>query len=139
MLRRTLLVLPCRTWCVRRCRLSAGFISPHLVYAELGTRMPQLLIARLLSSPHLIRAHAQPQRDMWAFDTYGEARMTKLSSRPASLCYPSESANLEARRHKLKRCKLCPKKDSEKKSNITTEVLWVMFPTEESSSVLHPT
>ena len=67
MLRRTLLVLLCRTWCVRRCRLSAGFISPHLVYAVLGTSMPQL--ASSLSSMHLLRAHVQPQRDMWAFDT----------------------------------------------------------------------
>ena len=40
MLRRTLLVLLCRTWCVRRCRLSVGFISHHLVYAVLGTSMP---------------------------------------------------------------------------------------------------
>ena len=67
MMQRTLLVLLCRTWCVRRCRLSTGFISPHLVYAVLGTSMPQL--ACLLSSPHLLRAHVRPQRGMWAFDT----------------------------------------------------------------------
>ena len=66
MLRRTLIVLLCRTWCVRRRRLSAGFISPHLVYAVLGTSMPRLVCS--LSSPHLLRAHVQPQRDMWAFD-----------------------------------------------------------------------
>ena len=67
MLRRTLLVLLCRNWCVRRCRLSAGFISPNLVYVVLRTSMSQL--ACLFSSPHLLRAHVKPQRDMWDFDT----------------------------------------------------------------------
>ena len=67
MLRRTFLVLLCRTWCVRRYRLSAGFISPHLVYAVLGTSMPQLACS--LSSPHLLRAHVQQHRDLYAFDT----------------------------------------------------------------------
>ena len=62
MLRTTLLVLLCRTWCVRRCNLSAGFISPHLVYAILGASMPQHACS--LSSPQL-RAHVQPQRDLW--------------------------------------------------------------------------
>ena len=70
---------------------------------------------------------------------YRETRMTKLSSRPASLCYPIQSATLEARRHKLKRCKLYPEKEDSEKEKCTTEVLWVMFPAEESSSVLHPT
>ena len=66
MLRSTLLALLCRTWCVRRCRLSAGFISTHLVCAVLGTSMPQLVSS--LYSPHLLRVHVQPERDMWAFD-----------------------------------------------------------------------
>ena len=33
----------------------------------LGTSIPQL--ACLMSSPHLLRAHVQPQRDICAFDT----------------------------------------------------------------------
>ena len=70
-----------------------------------------------------------------AIQYYGETRMAaKLSSRPASLCCPSDSATFEARRHKLKRCKLYPEKDSEKERRYywRSEVLWVMFPAEES-------
>ena len=58
---------PHRAWCVRRFRLSAGFISPQLVYAVLGTSMPQL--ACLRSSSHLLRACVQPQINAWALDT----------------------------------------------------------------------
>ena len=60
MLRRTRLLLLCRTWCVRGCRLSAGFISPHFVYAV----CPNL---RAFTSPHLLRTHVQPQ--LFALDT----------------------------------------------------------------------
>ena len=80
----TLLVLLklCRTWCVRRCCLSVGFISPHLVHSVIGASMPQL--ACLLSS-HLLRAHVQPQISVWAFDAvlydmYLAATYFKLSA-----------------------------------------------------------
>ena len=41
--------------------------SPHLVYAILGTSMAQL--ACLPSSAQFLRAHDQPQMNVWAFDT----------------------------------------------------------------------
>ena len=51
---------------------------------------------------------------VWVDGTYGETRNTKLSSRPASLCHPSESATL-ADESKLKRCYLySPRRTTEK-------------------------
>ena len=58
--------LLCRTWCVHRCCLSVGFISPYLVYAAPGSSIPQL--ACLFSSPHLLRVHVQPQMNFVDFD-----------------------------------------------------------------------
>ena len=48
---------------------------------------------------------------------YGETRMAKLSSRPASLCYPSQLATLEARRH----ANYSPRRPPRRRSN-TEEV-----------------
>ena len=43
------------------------FISPHLIYAVLGTSMPQLTCVLVIFAA--LRAHVQPQRDIWALDT----------------------------------------------------------------------
>ena len=52
----------------------------------LGTSIPQL--ACLMSSPHLLRAHVQPKRYMWGFDT-GTVRYVLSCNLVRTFCHTS--------------------------------------------------
>ena len=57
------------TWCARRCRLSAGFISPHLVYQVCCTWYEYAPTCVLVVFAALLPCARSATMSVWAFDT----------------------------------------------------------------------
>ena len=93
MLRRTLLVVLFLTWCFRRCRLSAGFISPHLVCAILGTSMSHNLRACRFCRTYSVRTFGHKMCGLW-YRNFTICTQLQLASFPPQFVWASDTVFL---------------------------------------------